>query len=166
MKLLLSALLGTSMLAAPVSAQTPPAPTPPVAPTEGVKQADPLNPQKAEQEPRPVSQELQKQASQSRDAVPGQVAPEATPPVDAKSPKWDVNTPRGPGRDARIDTRSGTWMSLDVSPDGREVAFDLLGDLYVMPIGGGEARASCRLTSLRSGWRPVRNTRRNGRRSR
>jgi Tol biopolymer transport system component len=32
-------------------------------------------------------------------------------------------------------------MSLDVSPDGREVAFDLLGDLYVMPIGGGEARA-------------------------
>lgn len=32
-------------------------------------------------------------------------------------------------------------MSLDVSPDGREIAFDMLGDIYVMPIGGGEAHA-------------------------
>ena len=32
-------------------------------------------------------------------------------------------------------------MNLDVSPDGREIAFDLLGDIYVMPITGGEARA-------------------------
>ena len=31
-------------------------------------------------------------------------------------------------------------MSLDVSPDGQEIAFDLLGDIYVMPISGGEAR--------------------------
>ena len=32
-------------------------------------------------------------------------------------------------------------MSLDVSPDGKEIVFDLLGDLYTMPIGGGEAKA-------------------------
>src|SRR5574338_1058192 len=32
-------------------------------------------------------------------------------------------------------------MSVDVSPDGKEIVFDLLGDIYVMPITGGEAKA-------------------------
>jgi len=32
-------------------------------------------------------------------------------------------------------------MSLDVSPDGRSIAFDLLGDIYVLPVEGGEARS-------------------------
>ncbi len=30
-------------------------------------------------------------------------------------------------------------MSLDVSPDGKEIAFDLLGDIYTIPFAGGEA---------------------------
>lgn len=63
------------------------------------------------------------------------------PEAKAEAPKWDVNAPPGPTRDVPIDVTSGTWMSLDVSPDGKEVVFDLLGDLYVMPIGGGHARA-------------------------
>jgi imidazolonepropionase-like amidohydrolase/Tol biopolymer transport system component len=58
----------------------------------------------------------------------------------ADAAKWDVNAPPGPTRQVPIDVTSGTWMSLDVSPDGKEVVFDLLGDLYVMPIAGGEAR--------------------------
>ena len=31
-------------------------------------------------------------------------------------------------------------MSLDVSPDGQTIAFDLLGDIYTMPITGGTAK--------------------------
>ena len=55
--------------------------------------------------------------------------------------KWDVEHPPLPTFEATLDTREGTWMSVDVSPDGSEIAFDLLGDLYVLPIEGGEARA-------------------------
>ncbi|MFI5170220.1 MAG: amidohydrolase, partial [Vicinamibacterales bacterium] len=53
--------------------------------------------------------------------------------------KWNVNAPPGEAATVAIDTRSGTWMSVDVSPDGRTLVFDLLGDLYTLPIEGGEA---------------------------
>ncbi len=54
--------------------------------------------------------------------------------------KWDVSKVPGPATDVVIDTDEGTWMNLDVSPDGTEIAFDLLGDIYIMPIAGGEAK--------------------------
>ena len=47
----------------------------------------------------------------------------------------------GEAKAISIDTRSGTWLSLDVSPNGKTIAFDLLGDIYLLPIAGGEARA-------------------------
>ncbi len=52
--------------------------------------------------------------------------------------------PLVPTRHIRFDTDEGTWISLDVSPDGRSIVFELLGDLYTLPIGGGEARAITR----------------------
>ena len=36
-------------------------------------------------------------------------------------------------------TTKGTWISLDVAPDGQSIVFDLLGDLFTLPIGGGKA---------------------------
>ncbi len=54
---------------------------------------------------------------------------------------WDVSSPPGERREIPLDVRSGTWMSLDVSPDGKRIAFDLLGDIYELPIEGGEARS-------------------------
>lgn len=47
-------------------------------------------------------------------------------------------------RTLRFTTDEGTWISLDVSPDGQRIVFDLLGDLYAIPIAGGKAT---RLTS-------------------
>ncbi|MBT3425396.1 MAG: amidohydrolase family protein [Gammaproteobacteria bacterium] len=57
------------------------------------------------------------------------------------SSEWDVAAPdyTVDALPARISTSTGTWMSLDVSPDGRQVVFDLLGDIYLLPINGGEA---------------------------
>ena len=49
---------------------------------------------------------------------------------------WDIENPPGDTHEVRIDTTEGTWVSVDVSPDGKLIAFDLLGDLYLMPIGG------------------------------
>ncbi|MDX1439693.1 MAG: hypothetical protein R3284_07305, partial [Rubricoccaceae bacterium] len=52
---------------------------------------------------------------------------------------WDVNAPHGPTETVAFTTTEGTWMNLDVSPDGSEIVFDLLGDIYVLPIEGGQA---------------------------
>ncbi|MDR7334351.1 amidohydrolase family protein [Roseateles asaccharophilus] len=58
-----------------------------------------------------------------------------------KPASWNVNAPPGVAKTATIDVKTGTWMSVDVSPDGKTIVFDLLGDLYTLPIAGGEAKA-------------------------
>lgn len=78
-------------------------------------------------------------------AIPGatsamQDAPVVSEPAEAEGGEsWDVNDPPMQTREIAINVTEGTWMSLDVSPDGRTIAFDLLGDIYTMPITGGPA---------------------------
>ena len=68
--------------------------------------------------------------------LPGADAAEAPD----KKPNWNVNQPPGEAQTVNLDTRTGTWMSVDLSPDGKTLVFDLLGDLYLLPIEGGEAK--------------------------
>ncbi|WP_340586893.1 amidohydrolase family protein [Erythrobacter alti] len=75
------------------------------------------------------------------DPAPGQSV--ETPEVanaepEAESTEWDVNNPPGVAiSQVPISVDEGTWMDIDVSPDGRTIAFSLLGDIYTMPISGG-----------------------------
>jgi imidazolonepropionase-like amidohydrolase/Tol biopolymer transport system component len=55
---------------------------------------------------------------------------------DTSKKKKDL--PLEVGRRVPIKTNEGTWMSLDVSPDGKTIAFDFLGDIFTMPITGGK----------------------------
>ena len=64
-------------------------------------------------------------------AVP--VAQEAEDSADSP------DLPLEPARTLSLDTDEGTWISVDVSPDGETIVFDLLGDLYTMPFAGGDA---------------------------
>jgi len=117
----------TLLFAAPAYAQTPP--VPPVEQTEAPedKATNPL-----------------RQPSELPNPTPNP-APVVTPPPVAtanpvKPPKWDVNRPSGARiRQVPINVTEGSWMDVDVSPDGRRIAFTLLGDIYTMPIEGGAA---------------------------
>lgn len=48
--------------------------------------------------------------------------------------------PLEPERKINFTTTTGTWISLDVSPDGKTIVFDHMGDLYTIPISGGNAK--------------------------
>ncbi len=71
-------------------------------------------------------------------------APSAQPTAARAARPADKPLPLEAARQFRLDTREGTWLSLDVSPDGQSIVFDMLGDLYLIPFAGGDAT---RLTS-------------------
>lgn len=49
------------------------------------------------------------------------------------------NLPLKPTRKIAFSTNEGTWMSVDMSPDGKSIVFDLMGDIYTIPATGGKA---------------------------
>jgi Tol biopolymer transport system component len=59
--------------------------------------------------------------------------------ASGKDAKKDYDLPLRPEREIALTTDEGTWLSLDVSPDGQTIIFELLGDIYTMPAAGGAA---------------------------
>ncbi len=59
--------------------------------------------------------------------------------VTDSSSKATENLPLEPARSLTYTATEGSWMSVDLSPDGQTIVFDLLGDLYTLPISGGQA---------------------------
>ncbi|HEX6377357.1 MAG TPA: amidohydrolase family protein [Allosphingosinicella sp.] len=98
-------------------------------------------------DPAPTPPPVQEtQAPENEVINPEQKPAGPLPPAAARAPatepdkpaKWNVNAPPGLTiRQIPINVDNGTWMNVDVAPDGRTIAFDLLGDIYTMPIGGG-----------------------------
>jgi Tol biopolymer transport system component/imidazolonepropionase-like amidohydrolase len=74
--------------------------------------------------------------------LPSPAAPQQT--ATGTDEPENENLPLEAARSFRLDTNEGSWLSLDVSPDGETIVFDMLGDLFTLPIGGGTAT---RLTS-------------------
>ncbi|UYH55054.1 amidohydrolase family protein [Qipengyuania sp. SS22] len=100
--------------------------------------------QDSEPSPNPVEEQEVDASAQDGPAEGSGITVDAAPATanpgadDGEAEKWDVTAPRGATiRQVPIRTDEGTWMDVDVSPDGRMLAFSLLGDVYTMPITGG-----------------------------
>src|SRR5688572_25568464 len=70
-------------------------------------------------------------------ATPPSVGAQGADTAAAAGGPRTAELPLKPERNVKFTTEEGTWMSLDVSPDGRTIVFDLVGDIYTVPIGGG-----------------------------
>ena len=59
--------------------------------------------------------------------------------ANGKEEKWDVNAPKGATiREVPINVDEGSWIDVDLSNDGQTITFSLLGDIYTMPVSGGQ----------------------------
>ena len=67
---------------------------------------------------------------------------------------WDVTLARGETREIDFETDEGTWMSVDISPDGRWIVFDLLAHVYRVPSEGGQAESLTQATGVAVNYHP------------
>jgi len=79
-----------------------------------------------------------------------------TIPLHAQSvAEWDATLARGTPREIDFTTDQGTWMSLDISPDGRWIVFDLLGHIYRVPAEGGDAESLTQNSGIAVNYHPT-----------
>ena len=55
--------------------------------------------------------------------------------------KWEVSSDQYHTQEIIIDTTETTWSNVSVSHDGKTLIFDMLGDIYSVPLSGGDATA-------------------------
>lgn len=61
-------------------------------------------------------------------------------PVLSLAEDWGIEDSGAPSGLLRFEATGGTWISVDVSPSGDAIVFDLLGHLYEMSIDRGLAK--------------------------
>ncbi len=70
------------------------------------------------------------------------------------SEEWDVTAARGNTREIEFTTSEGTWLSVDITPDGRWIVFDLLGHIYRVPAEGGDAASLTQSSGVAVNFHP------------
>ena len=73
---------------------------------------------------------------------------------DDDAPEWDVTLARGETREIDFETDEGTWMSVDISSDGRWIVFDLLAHVYRIPAEGGTAESLTQESGVAINYHP------------
>src|ERR1700761_484271 len=74
--------------------------------------------------------------------------------ADDANATWDTTAARGNTRDIDFDIQEGTWMSMDISPDGRWILFDLLAQIYRVPVSGGTAECMTQSSGAALNFQP------------
>ncbi len=82
------------------------------------------------------------------------ILPTTTAYAQDTGDSWDVTLARGETREIDFTTEEGTWMSVDISPDGRWIVFDMLAHVYRVPAAGGTAEALTQASGVAVNYHP------------